>query len=565
MEELKHLQSLFIYNPDAVYSINLKGRFVTANPACEAVSGYKPSELIGMSFYKLVHPDDRHVIEGLAAKLVSGEPHHYDLSIRHKLGHEVLVSVTNFPAIVDDRIVAIYGIAKDVTQEKNNESKLFHAIQERERLMDAVPDIIYRLDLDGRLVHWNQRMVQVTGLSSEQLYGRPSLDFFVPEDQAVIQEAIARGYSQGYTQVQGRFIVSNGRAVPYYWTGVPLRDERGEVIGLAGVGRDISVLKRAEEALWEVNQTLNTVIVSSPLPIMAVDLDERLTMWNPAAQKLFGWASEDVIGKPMPIIPPDKLQEHEEISRVLRHGEVVTDRETCRIRKDRTQIDVSLSGAPLYNANGEMTGAVAIYMDIAEKKRAEQTIRRLAFLDTLTGLPNRTLFYDRLNVALTKAREDKASEDKRELAVMFMDLDRFKDINDSLGHAIGDHLLQLVAQRLSRCVRPADTLARMGGDEFTFLLPGTSACQAAELAKRLLDALDEPFVLDKTQWRIKASIGISLYPVHGVDANELMRVADIAMYQAKNARSGYAFGESSAFDKDSFGKDSFGKDTKGLG
>ena len=199
------------------------------------------------------------------------------------------------------------------------------------------------------------------------------------------------------------------------------------------------------------------------------------------------------------------------------------------VRDGRTMATIVGYAAPLFDSSGRSRGAIGAALDITERKRAEEQVRSLAYHDALAGLPNRLLFQDRLGLAVAQAHRH-----HKPLAVLFLDLDRFKVINDSLGHSVGDRLIREVAVRLRTCLRQGDTVARLGGDEFTLLLPDIGqAVDAAKVAKKVLDLLRMPFDIDGRELFVTASIGISLYPDDGRDAETLVKNADTAMYRAK--------------------------------
>ena len=212
-------------------------------------------------------------------------------------------------------------------------------------------------------------------------------------------------------------------------------------------------------------------------------------------------------------------------------GEVITDcEEIIRHPKTGRMLHREVFSAPIRAGNGEIVGSVAVVRDVTERREAEERVRRLALRDALTGLPNRTLLHDRLAHAIALARRESA-----EVAVMILDLDHFKDVNDTLGHHKGDQLLCAVARRLSRVVRDSDTLARLGGDEFALVQDqGGAPADAVTLASRILDALSAPFDLDGLEVHAPASIGIALFPGNGSDPAELLKNADLALYRAKN-------------------------------
>ncbi len=261
---------------------------------------------------------------------------------------------------------------------------------------------------------------------------------------------------------------------------------------------------------------------------------------NPYLARLFGTRSGDNVsfsGPPGTLptgvglhhhgvpIPPADLP----MQRAARTGEEVVDMEMDLVR-DGMQVATILGYAgPLLDDDGKPRGAIGVCLDITERKRVEEQVRSLAYRDSLTGLPNRLLFHDRLSMAVASAHRH-----RRGVAVLFLDLDRFKVINDSLGHSVGDRLLQEVADRLRACVREGDSVARLGGDEFTVLLQDVGVpADAARIAEKVLDALRAPFRLDGHELFVTGSVGVSLFPEDGQSAETLIKHADTAMYRAK--------------------------------
>ncbi|MCX5853934.1 MAG: sensor domain-containing diguanylate cyclase [Deltaproteobacteria bacterium] len=199
------------------------------------------------------------------------------------------------------------------------------------------------------------------------------------------------------------------------------------------------------------------------------------------------------------------------------------------IRNDGTRINVEISASLILDTKGNRAGIRNFIRDVTERKKAEETIRRLAYHDPLTGLPNRLLFRDRLNMAIARAKRH-----QQYLAVMMLDLDKFKDVNDTLGHHMGDHLLQDVGEILTGLLRKGDTVARMGGDEFLLLLPEIKKIEdSTTIAQKIVDAFQNPFVIEGNKIHITTSIGIAIYPDSSDDVDTLVKHADIAMYRAK--------------------------------
>ena len=283
---------------------------------------------------------------------------------------------------------------------------------------------------------------------------------------------------------------------------------------------------------------LAAIVESSGDAIIGKTPDGIVTSWNRAAERIFGYTAEEMIGHSvLSLLPAERQQEEQNFLGAVARGESIYQFETERIRKDGRLIDVSFTISPIRNLQNQIIGVSATARDISERKRAESQIERLAFSDPLTGLPNRRLLMDRLERALVLAHRNQQLS-----AVLFIDLDNFKMVNDPLGHDTGDVLLKDVAMRLKSCVREGDTVARLGGDEFVVLLEnlngGTIEAteQSGVVGSKILTALSKPYQLDSHEQYGSASIGVTLF---GADRNEtveeLLKRSELAMYDAKAA------------------------------
>ncbi len=269
--------------------------------------------------------------------------------------------------------------------------------------------------------------------------------------------------------------------------------------------------------------------------VFVIDSDGRFTFANPEAERLLGWSESEILGKRAHEILCCEIggrgAEGDDacpLMGVIRSGRPYRSEDGAFLRKDEKPLPVAFVSTPI-EEGGEIVGSVTAFRDITDRKMAEETIKRMAYYDPLTGLPNRTLFSDRLGVAIARAHRN-----GEQLSVMFIDLDNFKTINDSLGHAMGDELLKAVAGRLKGLVREGDTVARLGGDEFTLLLPGVIHPEdAVKVAEKILNGLEPPFRVSGRELHITGSIGITVYPQDGETAEALLKNADIAMYRAK--------------------------------
>jgi diguanylate cyclase (GGDEF)-like protein/PAS domain S-box-containing protein len=289
------------------------------------------------------------------------------------------------------------------------------------------------------------------------------------------------------------------------------------------------IVKERTTELNKANQTLSVLIRASPLAIFVLDTGGDVILWNPAAREMFGWDESEVLNRPLPLVPDDEREAFRAGFADVLSGKPVADYEARRLRKDGSLIDVNVWTAALTGPSGEINGIMATVADITERKQSEARINYLAYHDTLTGLPNRVSFEERLAEAVARAGAERGS-----LAVMFLSLDRFKKFNDTLGHMIGDQLLRGVAERLTLALREGNRVARFGSDEFAFLL--TEINEAEDAARRALDfqrVLDAPFYVEGHELYVTSSIGIGLYPNDGADAQGLLKSAGSALYRAK--------------------------------
>jgi diguanylate cyclase (GGDEF)-like protein/PAS domain S-box-containing protein len=306
------------------------------------------------------------------------------------------------------------------------------------------------------------------------------------------------------------------------------------------VVEDISERKRAEDALRTSEETLRATFSQAGVGIIITSPDRRYLQVNDKYCDMVGYAREELLGMShTEVLSPGDVSAVIENRRKLIFGEAhsVT-HERQLMRKDGSLIWVNHATSLARGQDGKPRHFITVTEDISERKRAEERLTHLAHYDVLTGLPNRTLFYDRLKHALAQARRNQWT-----VGVMFIDVDRFKNINDTFGHAVGDSLLRQVSQRLSGSVRAGDTVGRLGGDEFGVVLSTLTCAQdAALLAQKIIASFSDPFALNQTDVYVTASIGITVYPDDSTDQDALIKNADIAMYRAKDeGRNTYEF------------------------
>ena len=300
-----------------------------------------------------------------------------------------------------------------------------------------------------------------------------------------------------------------------------------------------SMIERAanSEALFEEKERAQVTLNSIGDAVMSTDVSGQVTYLNVIAEGLTGWSQEQAIGHPLQevfriIDATTRATAPNPIALAIRENKTVTLSPNCvLIRRDGAEAAIEDSTAPIHDRRGQVTGAVMVFHDVSVARAMTLKMSYLAQHDSLTDLPNRVLLNDRLKKALALS-----CRHERKLAVLFLDLDRFKHINDSLGHVIGDRLLQSVARRLLACVRSSDTVSRQGGDEFVILLGEVKHAEdAAAVADKILQALRAPYRIEQHELHVTGSIGIVTYPDDGSDAETLMKNADSAMYHAKES------------------------------
>lgn len=383
---------------------------------------------------------------------------------------------------------------------------------------------------DGKFVFVNPRFRECVGYSEKELIGRDALSLVHPEDREKVRlNAIEMLKRRRTIPYEFRTITKGGEIRWIMETVIPIYfDEKREVLGNH---MDISDNKRAAEILRESEKRYRTILENIEEGYYELDADGRFNFFNDSCRKIFGYNSDELMG--MNCRDCTGKENWERVGKVFDGvmGTLKPDRvqDWVIIRKDGFKRHIEASLALIHDADGKATGIRGIMRDVTERKKAEETITFMAYHDALTGLPNRVLFNDRLSLTLVQARRN-----RQKFTLMMLDLDKFKDINDTLGHQVGDQLLQGVGNRLRSRLRKGDTVARMGGDEFMLLFPDIKQAEDCLIvAQKIVESFRRPFCLGGHELFVTISIGIAIYPDDGTDSDALQKHADASMYEAK--------------------------------
>jgi diguanylate cyclase (GGDEF)-like protein/PAS domain S-box-containing protein len=537
--------------PDAMVVVKPAGEIVLLNVQAEKQFGYRRDELVGQKVKniipegfaeRLIADGTRTAAEALAQQIGTG----IELNGRRKDGSEFPIEIMLSPLESAEGILVTAAI-RDISVRKAAEEHLAQMEGRYRGLLEAAPDAMVVVNPDGEIVLLNVQAEKQFGYRRDELVGQ-KVKNIIPEGFAerliadgtrTAAEALAQQIGTGLELIGRR---KDGSEFPIEIMLSPLESAEGILVTAAI--RDISVRKAAEEHLAQMEGRYRGLLEAAPDAMVVVNQGGEIVLLNVQAEKQFGYRRDELVGQKVRNIIPEGFAERL-VADALRSAaealaqQIGTGIELTGRRKDGSEFPIEIMLSPLEGAEGILV--TAAIRDITTRKKAEAQMIHSSEHDFLTGLPNRLLLNDRVNQAILFARRHRTK-----VAVLFLDLDGFKHINDSLGHPTGDKLLQSIAQRLVDCVRGSDTVSRQGGDEFVVLLSEEEQPEdAAITARKMLKAVAEVHSIDQRDLHVTSSVGVSVYPDDGLDAETLIKNADTAMYQAKeNGRQRYQFFES---------------------
>lgn len=546
------LRALLYTIPDLIWLKDTNGVFMSCNSAFERLYGAKEAEIVGKTDYDFVDKQqadsfrehDRKAM--LANKALSNE----EWFTFADDGYRGLFETIKAPLTdANGRVIGVLGISRDITQRKATELKL----RMLSTAIEQSPTSVAITDTAAQIEYINSAFTKEAGYTLDEVLGK---------NPRVLQSGMtdAKVYDEMWSKLtrgeswQGEFVNKRKNGEIFYEEAYisPIQDDTGKTSHYVAVKLDVTARKQAERALRESNKKMDSLLQSLAEGAYGVDTHGNCTFVNNSFLRILGYESEDeIVGKHI----------HELIHHSHADGRHYPASECRMYAAFRNNIEVHCSDEVFWHKSGHaiqveywsqpivvdgaVIGAIATFFDITERKKMEQQIRHLALHDALTNLPNRRLLIERINHAQLSS--------KRNLqygALMFMDLDNFKPLNDAHGHEAGDKLLIEVATRLKKCVREMDTVARIGGDEFVVMLAeldtdeSLSRQQAEKVSEKIRAALSEPYCIDVTdeegvtvtvEHYCTASIGVVLFKGTSLSKEEVIKLADDAMYQAKNA------------------------------
>ncbi|MGF6495265.1 diguanylate cyclase (GGDEF)-like protein/PAS domain S-box-containing protein [Luteibacter sp. 621] len=502
------------------------------------IEGRKLEELIPAELYPRIEP-------GVVAAL-NGTPVIADRELRREEMHRYAQASFSPDRDEHGRVRGAFVVLADISDRRALEARLKES---ERRFSQAFRHAAIGMALvlpDGRWLQVNDAMCGMLGYSENELLALSFQDITHPDDLATdmgLVHQVLSGERASY-HMEKRYLHRDGQVVHALLTVSLVRDERGEPLYFVSQVQDISERKAFEDALFRERELAEVTLKSIGDAVITTDPDLLVTSLNPIAEAMTGWASHEAVGRPM----DDIFQLRDPLTRrpianplltaVQKNTIIGLTTDAILVHRNGFDSPIEDSAAPIHDHAGNVVGGVVVFHDVSETRALALKMAHLAHHDTLTGLPNRALLQSRMEFAVTVA-----TRRKQRSALLFVDIDHFKQINDTLGHAAGDALLQEVARRIRSAVRADDTVSRLGGDEFVVLLPHVEdATDAAEVAEKVLEACNEAIGLEASALAISFSIGISLYPDDAFDAESMLRNADTAMYEAKmQGRNGYRF------------------------
>ena len=520
-----------------------------ANRALIDMMGYELEEIVGRSAVGFVVPEHRDLVR---RKIASGDEEPYEIMGARKDGTRLDLEVRGRAYSYRGRDVRVTAV-RDITERKRAEEALKESEERFRGTFEDAPIGVALVSLPSsspdfapRYLRVNRALCEMLGYSEEELLTMTSFDVTHPQDLEESRARVERLLEEGGSKYtwEKRYIRSDGRVVWAMLNVSLVRDSEGSPSHFVSQYQDVTQRKETEEALRRSEERYRNVVEKQTELVCRFSPNLTLTFVNNAFCRFFGKRSEELVGSRFldHVYEVDHAYYEEQLVRL--NPKSPTSNIEERAFTPGGVRWLQWTDTAIFDVDGRIVEYQSVGRDVTERREAEERLEHQAFHDHLTDLPNRQLFVDRLGHALERTRRQ-----QNRVAVLFMDLDEFKVVNDSLGHEAGDLLLTVVAKRLRRCLRPEDTLARFGGDEFVVLIEAVDdPAQAVQVAERITEELRRPLIMEGRELYVIASIGISLGEARTHDPDGLLREADTAMYRAKDEDRDYTVFDSTMYE-----------------
>ncbi|MBA7499865.1 putative diguanylate cyclase DgcE [subsurface metagenome] len=537
----KKYRDLVEETPIGIANIDNIGILTYINKRLEKITGYSREEVVGKNVFKLgVFSNEMlKILKGrLKARLTGGTAHpRREILLKCKNGKWIWIEITG-------KLIKKWGIpsslritVQDITKRKRTENILQESEKKYRELVQNTNVIVLRMDINGCITFFNEFAQKFFGYTKDEILGKNVVGTIVPEIDTSYRDlkAMIKDIIQNpnlYTINENENIRRNGERVWILWTNKGAIDKDGHITEILCIGNDITEHKKTEEALYKSQQEFDSLFKSSPEALVYMDENSNILNINPRFTELFGYTLDEVKGKNLDggiIHPPGKMEEGKRLTKKALKGYFYY--ETIRKKKDGTLFPVSVSGSNIL-IDGHVKGILGIYINITERKKLEEELKKLARFDNLTGSCNRGY-----GLALLDRQLKLTKRNKTKILLAYLDVDNFKDINDSFGHEEGDKILKEVVKLFKSTLREIDIICRMGGDEFLLIFPESSEEDSLLIRKRIRKNLVKLNRELKRPYKISFSIGFSCYnPDNPQSIDELIKIADKKMYEEKSSK-----------------------------
>jgi diguanylate cyclase (GGDEF)-like protein/PAS domain S-box-containing protein len=520
--------------PEAICYIDLERGCTFVNNLFLASRGITREFALGKSPAQVYSPDLMAELRPHLERVVLGEERVYERVAKQPDGESRWVRVRLTPRRDNRGVVrGYYVVSTDVHDIKQAQAMVEEKERQLRQVIDSIPTPMIYCDAQRRYRYVNNAFLEYTGLPAEKIVGHTALEIWGPDRAREFEPLFARVRAGEEFSYERLLRFANGTSRWMFVRLTPRLDPDGNFIGFYSTTSDIHEQKAVEEELRRANTILSAHFENTPLAVIEWDTELRIVRWSGQAESIFGWQASETLGRSLPGWRLVYEDDEAAVSRMIRGLMEGDERHATLLhrnyRKDGSVIWVEWHNSALRDESGRLISILSLAQDVSSRIQAEERLQYMATHDGLTGLPNSILLNDRLDAALTRARRA-----KRRVGVMFLDLDHFKNVNDTLGHRVGDGLLKELSNRIRAALRQSDVLARISGDEFVVVLEDLPDEDAPErVARKMLEEVRRPFVIEGHEIHVSGSLGLALHPEDGSDAETLLKNADAAMYHAK--------------------------------